>query len=34
MRFEFGMRRLMRPAVIVSAGVLAVLLCVIVGGAV
>lgn len=34
MRFEFGMRRLMRPAVIVSAGVLAVMLCVIVGGAV
>lgn len=34
MRFEFGMRRLMRPAVIVSAGVLAVLLCVIIGGAV
>ena len=34
MRFEFGMRRLMRPAVIVSAGVLAVLLCMIVGGAV
>ena len=34
MRFEFGMRRLMRPAVIVSAGVLAVMLCVIIGGAV
>ncbi len=34
MRFEFGMRRLMRPAVIVSAGVLAVLLCVVIGGAV
>ena len=34
MRFEFGMRRLMRPAVIVSAGVLAVLLCVFGGGAV
>lgn len=34
MRFEFGMRRLMRPAVIVAAGVLAVMLCVIVGGAV
>ncbi|PWM58701.1 MAG: NADH-quinone oxidoreductase subunit L [Subdoligranulum variabile] len=34
MRFEFGMRRLMRPAVITAAGVLAVMLCVIVGGAV
>ena len=34
LRFEFGMRRLMRPAVIVSAGVLVVMLCVIVGGAV
>ena len=34
LRFEFGMRRLMRPAVITAAGVLAVMLCVIVGGAV
>ena len=32
--FEFGMRRLMRPAVIVAAGVLIVMLCLIVGGAV
>ena len=34
LRFEFGMRRLMRPAVIVSAGVILVMLCMIVGGAV
>ncbi|MBE5036284.1 NADH-quinone oxidoreductase subunit L [Subdoligranulum sp. DSM 109015] len=34
LRFEFGMRRLMRPAVIVAAGVLIVMLCLIVGGAV
>lgn len=34
LRFEFGMRRLMRPSVIVSTGVLVVMLCVIVGGAV
>ena len=34
LRFEFGMRRLMRPSVIVAAGVIIVMLCVIVGGAV
>lgn len=34
MRFEFGRRRLMRPGVIISAGVLIVMLCVIIGGAV
>ena len=34
LRFEFGMRRLMRPSVIISSGVLIVMLCVIVGGAV
>ena len=34
LRFEFGMRRLMKPSVIVSTGVLVVMLCVIVGGAV
>lgn len=34
LRFEFGMRRLMRPSVIVASGVLIVMLCVIVGGAV
>ena len=34
LRFEFGMRRLMRPAVMVSAGVILVMLCMIVGGAV
>ena len=34
LRFEFGMRRLMRPAVIVASGVLIVMLCLIVGGAV
>ena len=34
LRFEFGMRRLMRPAVIVSAGVIVVMLCMIIGGAV
>lgn len=34
LRFEFGMRRLMRPSVIVSAGLLIVMLCLIVGGAV
>ena len=33
LRFEFGMRRLMRPAVYISAGVLVVMLCLIVGGA-
>ncbi len=34
LRFEFGMRRLMRPSVIVSSGVLVVMLCLIIGGAV
>ena len=34
LRFEFGMRRLMRPSVIVSAGLLIVMFCLIVGGAV
>lgn len=34
LRFEFGMRRLMRPAVIIAAGVIVVMLCVIIGGAV
>ena len=34
LRFEFGMRRLMRPAEMVSAGVILVMLCMIVGGAV
>lgn len=34
LRFEFGMRRLMRPSVIASAGLLIVMLCLIVGGAV
>ena len=34
LRFEFGMRRLMRPSVIVATGVLVVMLCVIIGGAV
>ena len=34
LRFEFGRRRLMRPGVIISAGVLIVMLCVIIGGAV
>ena len=33
MRFEFGMRRLMRPSVIVSAGTLVVMLCMVIGGA-
>ena len=34
LRFEFGRRRLMRPSVIVSAGVIAVMLCMVIGGAV
>ena len=34
LRFDFGMRRLMRPSVIVATGVLVVMLCVIIGGAV
>ena len=34
LRFEFGRRRLMRPSVIVSAGVIVVLLCMVIGGAV
>lgn len=34
LRFEFGMRHLMRPSVIFSAGLLIVMLCLIVGGAV
>ena len=34
LRFEFGMRRLMRPSVILSAGILIVMLCLIIGGAV
>lgn len=33
MRFEFGMRRLMRPSVTVSAGTLVVMLCMVIGGA-
>ena len=33
LRFEFGMRRLMRPSVIVSAGTLVVMLCMVIGGA-
>ena len=33
-RFEFGRRRLMRPSVIGSAGVIAVMLCMVIGGAV
>lgn len=34
LRFEFGMRRLMRPSVILSSGILIVMLCLIIGGAV
>ena len=34
LRFEFGRRRLMRPGVIISAGVIVVMMCVIIGGAV
>ena len=34
LRFEFGRRRLMRPSVIVSAGVIVVMLCMVIGGAV
>jgi len=34
LRFEFGRRRLMRPSVIVSAGVIAVMLCMVIGGAI
>ena len=34
LRFEFGMRHLMRPSLIFSAGLLIVMLCLIVGGAV
>ena len=34
LRFEFGRRRLMRPGVIISAGVIIVMMCVIIGGAV
>ena len=34
LRFEFGMRHLMRPSVIFSSGLLIVMLCLIVGGAV
>ena len=34
LRFQFGMRRLMLPAEILSAGVLLVMLCMIIGGAI
>ena len=34
LRFEFGRRRLMRPSVIISTGILIVMLCLIIGGAV
>ncbi len=34
LRFEFGMRHLRRPSEIISAGVLVVLFCVIIGGAI
>lgn len=34
LRFDFGMRRLMRPSVLASSGVLIVMLCLIIGGAV